>query len=448
MTVDSAAAPSTAHELGDDPSKDVFVGGAIAVAFFVLFLGWAAVVPLDAGAYARGVVAISGNRQSVQHRDGGVVTALRVQEGQRVRKGQVLLEISASDLRAAERSLASQVYSLLAQRARLSAERNRAQAIMPPPEFAALTGEDAVLAGEAMRLQTLQFQARRELLQTQHAVLSQQARQLAEQIAGNARQLEANQRQQKLIAEELSGVKELARRGYASMSRVRMLERDVAGLQGSNGAYRAEMAKSREAIGESRLQSVAVDRQMMDEITGELRDVELKLGELLPALATSREKLAHALVRAPASGEVVGLTAHTVGGVVAQGQVLMEVVPSDKNLVVEASVSPNDADDLRVGQMTQVRFPALHERSLPTLEGRLTKLSADSFVDERSGERFFKAEISVPPAELAAINKVRGRATLRPGLPVDVVIPLRKRTALQYLLEPLTQTFWRSFLEH
>jgi HlyD family secretion protein len=144
----------------------------------------------------------------------------------------------------------------------------------------------------------------------------------------------------------------------------------------------------------------------------------------------------------------VGLTVFTVGGVIAPGQKLMDIVPDKAPLLIEARVSPNDADDLSVGQLTHVRFDSLHERSLPALAGRLTRLSADSFTDERTGESFFTAEVTIPLDQLQLIKDRRGEDfALRAGMPVQVLVPLRKRTALQYAFEPLTQGMWRSFRE-
>lgn len=431
----------------DEPRREIWVGGAIASAFFILFLGWAAFVPLDAGAYAQGSVVVSGNRQAVQHRDGGVVSDLLVREGDRVRQGQVLLRIAATELLAQERALTSQVISLKAQRARLIAERD-GTALIPPAEFATYSPEDRVIADEALRLQQLKLSAARQALSSERAVLQQRVGQLSQQINGYDRQFEANAEQQRLIGDELDGMRRLEAQGYAPKTRVRALERSAADLQGQSGALRAESARAREAIGEARMQMVALDRRAVDELVTQLQQTEAQLGDLAPRLQAAREQLARTEVRAPATGAVVGLTAHTVGGVVAPGQTLMEVVPTRADLVVEARVSPNDADDLRVGQETEVRFPAFHENDMPILKGRITKLSADSFTDQNTGISFFKAEVAVPETELARIRRVRGADQgLRPGLPVEVVVPLRKRTALDYLFEPLNQTFWRSFLE-
>ena len=196
------------------------------------------------------------------------------------------------------------------------------------------------------------------------------------------------------------------------------------------------------------MQAISLDKQKLEEVAGQLRDVQMRLDELQPKLIATREQLARSIVRAPASGRVVGLKLFTIGGVVAPGDTVMEIVPQDRALVIEAKISPDHADDVRIGMSTQVRFTALQERNLPILKGDVSKISADSFEDERTGMRYFMAEIVVPPTELAKIKMVRADGGLRPGLMAEILIPLRKRTALTYLIEPLTQTLWRSGREH
>ena len=453
LPVPAGAAPERAEPkagaLKDDPGSELRVGGLIAFLFFVVFLGWAAFAPLDAGAYAQGVVTVSGNRQSVQHRDGGTVSALHVREGDKVVKGQVLLEIAAGELRATERSLTTQTLALLATRSRLNAERDGLAEVPVPPEFASLPAEDRPIADEAMALERAQFRARRASLTTQQAVLTQRVSQLNQQIGGFGQQIGSNQRQQTLIADELADMKSLHDQGYAPLTRVRALERNAAALEGERGALQANVARAQDQIGETQTQIVSLQRQQMEDVAKQLSETERLLGEAQPKLIAARDQLERTLVRAPATGEVVGLAIFTVGGVVRPGEKLMDVVPASAALVLEAMVSPEDADDLRVGQETEVRFPAFHERNLPILKGKVTKISADSFLDEKSGQRYFRAEVTVPESEMAVIREVRGAQTgLKPGLPAQVVIPLKKRTALQYILEPLEQRFWRSFREH
>lgn len=432
----------------DAPGGDIRIGAIIAGLFFVVFLGWAALAPLDQGAYAPGKIVVSGNRQAVQHRDGGVVSALYVREGDMVEQGEILVDISAGELRATERGLTGQVLALIAQRARLIAERDGAGSVPTPPEFASLSGADAELAAEALDLQQRQFGARGGSRTNQVDVLQQRIAQLNQQINGLDRQIESNREQSRLIGEELAGMRSLADQGFAPVNRVRALERAAADLNGREGSLRADVARANEAIGEARLQMLSVGTRTNEEVADELRLVQVQLDELNPRLTAAREQLARAQVRSPSTGQVVGLTTFTVGGVVQPGQMLMEIVPQEAALVIEAEISPADADDLRVGQETEVRFTAFRERDLPILHGELTAISADSFTEEQTGRQFFRVTVVVPPDELAKIEDVRGvDSGMRPGLPVEVVVPLRKRTALEYFLEPLTQSLWRSFRE-
>lgn len=430
----------------DHPGQELKAGGVIAFTFFVLLLGGAAFVPLDAGVYASGSVAVSGNRQAVQHREGGVVTAIHVKEGDRVRQGQILVEMAAPDLRATERALTSDYLTLLAQRARLTAERLGTR-VVPPPEFSALTGEERRIADQAMKLQIAQRQARADALAAQESVLGQKSRQLAEQQTGYLRQRVSTEEQEKLIADELKGIRELQAKGFAPMTRVRALERARAELQGQQAAMAAEGARAAEGMGETRMQALSLRRNLMESVASELRDTQAKLAEVLPKLVSVREELRRATVRAPASGQVVGLSVFTVGGVVAPGQKIMEIVPENRSLVLQAQVAPNDADDISPGQTAQVRFVSVQDKTLPLLTGTVKTVSADSFTDERTGQSFFRTEIEVPPQELARVRRSLGNGQLKPGLPVEIVVPTRKRTALQYLTEPLTGSFWRSFRE-
>lgn len=442
MNAHTKIVPGAAPPVEDSSRSETRKGLMIAGAFFIGLLGWAAVTPLDAGAYAEGVVAVSGSRQVVQHRDGGIVTDLKVAEGQLVQKGQPLLQVTASELIAAERGAASEVISLLATRARLVAEAGHAATVGEPMEFAALTGSDRLLASEALRVQRGLFEARRSALSTERAVLAQRVNQHHEQIGGIRHQMVANKDQQRLIREELNGLGELVGKGFVSINRIRAMERMASELSGTYGAHQADIARSGEAIGEARMQMVSLEKQRLTEVATHMNEVQVRLDELQPKLISLREQLARSTVRAPASGRVVGLKVFTIGAVVGSGETLMEIVPQDRDLIIQGKVSPTDADDLAVGMATQVRFTALQERNLPILMGTISKVSADSLEDDRSGMRYFKIEVTVPPAEMGKVRHLRRGDAIRAGLPADVIIPLRKRTALAYLIEPLTQTLW------
>jgi HlyD family secretion protein len=431
----------------DDPRRDIRIGAAIVIFFFVILLGWAAFAPLDAAVPAQGVIAISGNRQTVQHREGGVVTAINIREGQRVNAGDVLIEMAAPDLKAQERALTSDYLTNLAQRARLMAERAGQRNFAPPIEFAGLPPEDQVLAAQALALQRAQLNARLASISAQQSVLGQRSLQLGEQQGGYSEQITSLREQQRLLADELAGMREIEKKGFASVNRIRALERALADLKGREAAMRSEIARAGEGKGETRMQSVSIETNALEQVATELRDTQARLSDVLPKLIAVREQLQRARVRAPVSGQVVGLTVFTIGGVVAPGQTLMEIVPDRRALVIQAQVAPNDADDVYVGQEAQVRFVSVHDRTLPLLTGKVRTISADSFTDEKTGRSFFRAEIEVTPEQLKRVGGTLGHGQLRPGLPVEVLLNVRKRTALQYILEPLTRNLWGSLRE-
>ncbi|SDD48781.1 HlyD family secretion protein [Sphingomonas sp. YR710] len=447
----SIYAPDAADRLAAaaEPTREIGGGLIIAGLFFVLFLGWAAFARLDAAAYAQGTLVVSGQRQSVQHRDGGVVGAILVHEGQRVLRGQLLISLAAAEARAQERGYASQVIGLLTQRARLQAEQSGQAQVAAPVEFAELRPEDRAEAGLSLKLQQSELDARAAVLAAQRAALGQRAAQSGEKGRGYSRQVASTNEQLRLLDQQIDALKPVAAKGFVSQTRMRELERMRAQLDGESGQYSASVAESRDAARESRIQMLQAEQSYRERTAADLRDVEARLGDLLPRLSAARDQLARTEIRSPATGAVVGLTVFTPGGVIAPGQKLMDVVPERTPLLIQARISPDDADDLAVGERTLVKFVGLHERSLPELEGRLTRLSADSFTDEHSGQSYFTAEVTVPVDQLRLISDVRGEGfALRAGLPAQILIPLRKRTALDYLLEPLVGAFWTSFREH
>ncbi len=440
---------STAIEAVDDSRRDIRLGIMVAGLFFVLFLGWAAFAPMDAAAYANGQLVVSGQRQSVQHRDGGVVAAINVAEGRQVNKGDLLIELSGAEVRAQERALGAQMVNYQAQRARLEAELAGAATITWPAEFSSATGARRAEIDEAIRVQSNEFRARRSSLAAQSQVLGQQSAQSNESATGYRSKMVSSTEQERLIQEEIDALRPVADKGYVSLSRMRALERAKADLQGQRGQYQANVAEARASAASGRLRQIEAQQTYRERASAELREVEFALGELLPKYRAASDQLERLRIRAPASGTVIGLSIFTVGGVIAPGQKLMDIVPKNADLVVGARVSIDDADDLQVGQQAEVRFLGIHERNMPAIFGRLTRLSADTLVDEKSGDVFYTAEVRVPSDQTEILKKIRGsQFELRAGAPVAVLVPLRKRTALQYALEPLTDTMWKAFREH
>jgi HlyD family secretion protein len=378
------------------------------------------------------------------------VSALHVKEGDTVVRGQILLEFAASEIAAQERALFGQFIELDATRARLLAESAEERVIAPPASWAILPPADSKIAETVLARQQREMNTRRGSLGAQVGVFGQRRQQLASRIGGYREQIRSLDTQETLIADELRGLRRLSEKGLVPMPRVRALERQQAEIVGRRAELGAAIEQTQEAIGETRLQSLSLVGEKAEDRAAALRDVETRLAEVSPRLEAARAQLERTRVRAPASGIVVGLTAYTVGGVVAPGARIMDVVPQDQPLVIEAHVRPEDADDLSLGMKTEIRFTGLSGRTTPILHGAVRRVSADRLTDERTGQGYFLVEAEAPREELERIAKTDQHAAtvLKAGMPAEVLVPLRKRTALQYIFEPLDQAIWRSFRQH
>lgn len=431
-----------------DPRRDLRQGWIIAGVFFLGFLGWAALAPLDAAAMGSGALTVSGQRQTVQHRDGGVVGEIAVREGQKVTKGQMLLRIAAPEVQAQERALTSQAMRLLALRSRLESEIAGTSDIHVPTEFAMFTGQDQAEARRILNLQYAERSARAATLAAQSGIATSRASQSGSAGQGYGSQAVSSREQVRIIDQQIEAYRPLAEKGFVSQTRMRELERMRADAAGEGGQYSAMVSQSAAAAQENRLQGTESRQSFRERVGSDLRDVEIQLGDVLPKLAAAREQVSRTDVRAPATGTVVGLTVFTTGGVVSPGQKLMDIVPDNQPMVIEARFSPQDADDLRIGQEAQVRLSGLKDRSSVPLIGKLTRVSADVFTDEKTGMTYFTGEVVVDRDELAVLQSTQGQTMqLRAGLPAEVMVRLRPRSALTYLLEPLTDQFWGSMHE-
>ncbi|KQM74177.1 HlyD family type I secretion periplasmic adaptor subunit [Sphingomonas sp. Leaf20] len=434
-------------ELEDSPRDALWIGGLVAVLFFIILIGWASFARLDAAAYGEGQVSVAGNRQTVQHRDGGNVQQLDVREGQHVKAGQILIRLSGAEVAATERALANSVIDLQAQKARLEADI-RGGPIQWPASFAAATGDDRALVVKAMQLQIAQRASRQSLLASSRNVLQQQEAQVSKQSGGYNAQAGASAAQRASLQAQLDRTRKLADEGYVSRNSVSALERAVAEINGANADYAARAAASREQIGETRQQIIQTERKSIDDSASILRDTQFQLNEVMPKWIAAREQLERTVIRAPMAGRVVGLRVFSVGGVVQPAQPILDIVPDAAPLIVKANFQPNDIDGVYEGREAEVKFLSIHERDLPILLGTVRNVSADSLRDEQSGHTYYSAEVVVPKSQLDLLKKIRGEDTgVRAGVPVQVLVKLRKRTALQYFFDPLTEAFSRSLHE-
>ena len=438
--------PPTVPVAVDDPSGEIRAG-AIALGAFLGLIGlWAAITPLDAAATASGQISVAGHDQVIQHREGGVVAAIDVVEGQHVKAGQVLVELAPEDVGAQVRSLRAQLISLQAQRARLTAEVENLPAIQWPSSFATLSGDDLRTAVEATQSQQAQFNAGLGALRAQQAIYARKAAGFGQQITGSQGQLDSVRRQQALMDQQLAGVRSLADKGYASQNSVRALERSAADLSGSRAQRAADIADFRQQEAEAQLQSSNLEKERAQTAAGALRETEDQLNDVAPKLDAAKAQLQRGTLRALTDGTVTGLAVFAPGAVVAPGQRIMEIVPTRPTLVVDARLPAADIQGVRVGQKGEVRILSLSARRVPVLSGAVTQVSADSFTDDHTGQSYYTVQLTVPQDQLDIISRIPDAASgVRPGVPAQVVIPLRKRTALEYLFEPLFQSLWGSF---
>lgn len=441
-------APSTAPRAWPTPllhelRRSIAAGALVIGLGFGGFSLWAAGAPLAGAAIAPGVISPDGSRRTVQHLEGGIIHSILVEDGSTVQAGDPLIVLEDVRARANRDALQTQRQTLAAAQARLLAEQAGADAIRFPDWLIEATGDDAT-ALEAMVAQRQLFRTRAKGLAEHQGILGQRIAQLHEEIAGLHAQIVADSRQIELIDEEIAGVEYLYSKGLARKTRLLALERAQSDLEGDRAERRAGIARARQAIGETELQIGAQATALRDSANEELSRTQAELAEVEQQLAASRDVLARTLIKAPIAGTVVELRFRTPGGVIRPGEPILDLVPRDEELLVDARLSPMDIDVVAAGLPAQVMLPAFKQRDMPRIEGRVRQISADVVVDPHTGERYFRAQIEVDSGQLAALDPP---LELAAGMPAEVYIITGEHTLLDYLLRPFYDSLRRAFRE-
>ncbi len=427
--------------LNSDPKRAITVGIAIVVVFFGGFGAWASLAQLDSAAIAPGVISVDTNRKTVQHLEGGIVKEILVKDGDKVEAGQILMRLDPTRSQAAVGVLEGQFYADLAMEARLLAERDDRKGLSFADELIEATGDPEVV--NIIAGQEGMFVLRRGTLDGQVEVLDQQIAQINNEIAGLSAQRKSKSRQLALVQEEYKAVKELFDKGYERKPRLLALQRAAATLEGEQAQFGSEIARAEQRIGEARIRILNLRKTFKEEVSKELREVQARLGEVRDRLTAQQDVLQRIEIVAPLDGIVVGLRHHTLGGVVNPGAAILDIVPTDDILVVEAKLRPDDIDSVHIGLSAQVRLIAYRQRTTPYVGGKLVRVSADLLVDEATGIPYFEARVEIDRDQLASLTDV----TLYPGMPVEVLIETGNRTAMDYLLSPITGGFHKAFRE-
>jgi membrane fusion protein, type I secretion system len=427
------------------PPASVFIrfGFGILIAVFGGLIFWSVVAPINGAVVAPGQVMVESNRKIVQHLEGGVVGEILVHEDQFVEKGEVLARLDSTVTQANLTRVESQLAELYARRARVLAIRDGKDALSEPsgaPEILATPTFLAMFEGQKEL-----FTAQRATLDKQVSLLKERIIQQEKRIGGLTAQRTSIIAQLRLIDDELESVRGLHKKGFAPLTRLRALERESQRLYGEQGSLAAALAGADSIIAEAQLEIERLKGAAREKAITELRDVEVSIADFEETRVTAADALTRTEIRAPQSGRVIGLSIHTVGGVIAPGAPIMEIVPGGAKLEIAARVSPRDVDKVRAGQAAVIRFSSFSARMTPQVKGTVRSVSADSLADQITGAPYYLVLIDLPEAD-ELMDALRGEP-LVPGMPAETFIRTGRQPAISYLLRPLTDALARSMRE-
>jgi HlyD family type I secretion membrane fusion protein len=422
-------------------SRIVRAGLGVFVLGFALIGLWLALAPLSGAVIAPGFVKLDMNRKVVQHQEGGIVKSILVRDGESVRQGQVLVVIDDVRLDATLDLLRTQHDGERAKAARLEAERAFLPGVAFPAELAARGTEPKV--AELISRETALFRARREALDSQVAVLRKQIRHTEDEARALDKQIAAEERALASQTEELALNQQLAKQGFVQKTRLMGLERAVAEYEARLEEHRAELAKTRQRASELELRVLAQRNGYVQAATDELKEASTRLFDLEERLRPSKDASDRQRITSPIAGVVVGQRVFTPGAVVGPREVLMEIVPEDQNLIVEARIRPEDINHVRPGSAAEVRLTAYQQRTTPLVAGSVNYVSADRMTDTQTGAPYYVVQIDVPPDAL----EIAGNLRMQAGMPAEVYIRTDSRTAFDYLVAPVTAYLRRGMRE-
>ncbi|WFU18449.1 HlyD family type I secretion periplasmic adaptor subunit [Bradyrhizobium sp. CB3481] len=407
----------------------------------VLGGGWFALVPLAGAVVVPGNLVVQSNVKTIQHPTGGVVAEITVANGAHVAAGDLLLRLDATQAQTGLQIVSKQLDEVRARIARLTAERDGLNQLEFPPALMSRVGEDNIRS--LLASETLLFRARSEGRKSQKEVLQSKIGQLGQEVSGQEAQVDSKAKQLELIAGELVGVKDLYDKRLVPLTRLTTLQRETARIEGERGQLISSIAETKSKVGETQLQIARLDQDFRTEVVKELGETQGKEAELVERGVAARDLLDRIEMRAPTSGVIHKLAAHTIGGVIRPGDVIMEIVPDTDDLLVEARLQPQDIDQVRAGQKAFVRFSAFNQRVTPQLSGTVSLVSADTSRDQQTNAPYFTVRVVLPDDERRRL----GGLQLVPGMPAEVFMQTGSRTMMSYLLKPITEQMGRAFVE-
>ena len=416
------------------------IGVAVLLVTFGILGTWGYLAPIDSAALAPGHVTVKSHSKTVQHLDGGIVSELLAKDGDIVKAGDVLIKLDGTEVKAQLEILRGQQIDLSAQMARLIAERDGREAIIFPDNLQDLSDPRIV---EARQGENQNFQARKSSHEGEISVLKQRISQLESKISGLQGQRSSKQELMASYRDEVKDLKDLLAQGFADKQRLRDIERNHASVTGEIAALTSDIASSEMQIGETKLQILQLQKKFQEEVVGKLGEIQAQLYDVSQRATAMSDKVTRTDIKAPAGGRVMGLSVHNIGGVITPGKPILDIVPQEEELIIDAQVSPIDIDRVSVGLIAEVRFSAFKQALTPKVMGKVINISADRLTDERTGNSYYQANIELTPE---SYTKLEG-FELVPGMPAEVYINTGERTVFEYLMQPITNAFARAFIE-
>ena len=401
--------------------------------------GWASVTEIAGAVIAPGTLVVDSHVKNVQHATGGIIAEIDARDGDKVKAGDLLLRLDRTVPAANLAVVSKALDQLTARKARLDTERRGSGAIIFPNELLDRLADPDV--AEAVAGEKQHFETRRTSRAGQKSQLGERIAQLQKEIAGDTAQAQANSKEIELEKKELASVRALWAKKLISIDRLTQTEREATRLDGQRGQLIAAQAQAEGKIAEIKLQIIQIDLDLSTEVNKDLRDVDGQMGELLERKVAAEDQLKRVDIRAPQDGVLQQSIAYTIGGVVKPGETIMQVVPDDDSLAVEARIVPSDIDKLWVGQSASLRFSAFNTRTTPQIDGVVERTSPDIATDQRTGASYYTVRIRTTAAEVARLGEVK----LVPGMPVESFIKTEDRSVISYLVKPLQDQITRAF---
>ncbi len=439
-----ATAQSEQKDQTLDDSAYRKLGWSTLAVTFIFLLGWAGIAPLDSAVVADGRILVASLNKSVQHLDGGLVASIKVQDGDIVEQGQLLLSLDRKPLDIQLDKVTSQLIETEASLERLMAERDGKKELVFPAKLIS----QAKTARQPAILSTQQqlFASRRQSLISEQAVLRQRLEQAKGEIASNQNMIKTLRYRLSLLDQDIEGLSRLAAKNLISKAKLREVQRQRTEISGELISHQSEITQLESSTLEILSQITLLQRDFTKEVITSQRELEARRTELQSQQSTLSEKLSRIDIRAPVGGKVKGFDVVTTGAVISAGAPIMEIVPRESLFTIHARVSPMDIDALYPGLKAEVRIPVFdNSRNFPSLYSELKDVSTDVYVEEKSGEAYYKATLTIDDETMATLQKEK--LHLISGMPVEVVIKTGERTLLDYLVKPLRDMVVRAFNE-